>query len=165
MLSLLLTVVLSVVLSWASMAWVESGVSSPHYNHDLVRSELMTIKQDLALRALASKSGTIPPGCPSNKDPWGNSYPWTPSKSHDMAISDFQVYSPGEDGTSASQGNDPDDINSWDNHHHDFYTRGAERHRLRGYLLIVLMNSIPAFFAIHAIDFGWRKIRLRSSGP
>jgi len=31
------------------------------------------------------------------------------------------VFSTGADGQSESNGNDPDDINSWDNHHHAFY--------------------------------------------
>ena len=49
----------------------------------------------------------------------------------DATKSKFGVYSTGVDGRSESFGNDPDDINSWDNHHDAYY----QRRSLKGGLL------------------------------
>ena len=48
---------------------------------------------------------------PPRTDAWGNPYRIQPRETHDEKP---RVYSTGEDGLSNSNGNDPDDIRSWD---------------------------------------------------
>jgi general secretion pathway protein G len=46
------------------------------------------------------------------KDPWGNDYIYVIPGKHSRE--GFDLYSLGEDGESATGGNDPDDVNNWD---------------------------------------------------
>jgi hypothetical protein len=53
------------------------------------------------------------------KDPWGNDYVYVfPGKNSSEG---FDLYSLGEDGKSATGGNDPDDVNNWDPESGSYY--------------------------------------------
>jgi len=53
------------------------------------------------------------------KDPWGNDYVYViPGKNNKLS---FDLYSLGEDAQSATGGNDPDDVNSWDPESGSYY--------------------------------------------
>lgn len=53
------------------------------------------------------------------KDPWGNEYVYVfPGKNNKPG---FDLYSLGEDGESATGGNDPDDVNNWDPESGSYY--------------------------------------------
>ena len=56
-------------------------------------------------------------------DPWGNDYVYVfPGKN---SREGFDIYTLGEDGESATAGNDPDDINNWDPESgYSYYPRG-----------------------------------------
>jgi len=77
---------------------------------------------------------------------------------------DFRVYSMGQDGRSASGGNDPDDINSWDDHHSGFYQRANVRYCIRGLAIATLVFGLPVFLVVHLLHFGaravWRSRRM-----
>ena len=69
----------------------------------------------------------------SNCDPWGNPYQTVDRDTrgiYDMPSS-FHVYSFGADGKSDSNGNDPDDINSWNYDRRKFYGRMIANDLLR----------------------------------
>jgi hypothetical protein len=165
MLRLCVKLALSLSLAFGVIEWVESGITCSQSNHTAVRSELLSIKNMLEMQALISKSGTLPAGYLPGNDPWGRPYQWSAPESRKGSDSDLLVYSLGKDGTTASQGNDPDDINSKDDHHLGYYTQEARWNRLRGYFLTVVLLGTPAFFAIDAIEIGWKSIRRRSSRP
>jgi len=57
-------------------------------------------------------------------DPWGHSYKCRRNVvMPDGTVTDSGIYSLGEDGVSASNGDDPDDLNSWDDQCYSFYSR------------------------------------------
>ena len=56
-------------------------------------------------------------------------------------------YSTGHDGTSATDGNDPDDINSWDDHHYRFYNARINGFERRKYLWRTVWAT-PVVFGI-----------------
>jgi hypothetical protein len=102
-------------------------------------------------------AGTLNPNHPATKDfsyfdsrldPWGHPYRCvSPKASPDgQSTHDVGVYSMGQDGVSESNGNDPDDINSWDDHHRRFYLdQIATRKRTENVsVTIVLMPVIYA---------------------
>ena len=55
-------------------------------------------------------------------DPWGNAYPMS-NLSEDGVPGKIEMYSFGEDGVTRSEGNDTDDINTWDSRSASFYDR------------------------------------------
>lgn len=70
-----------------------------------------------------------------NVDPWGNPYQVIErSESTDGLKTTVHAYSFGQDGKSLTQGNDPDDINSWNDHWRGFYLAQIERDKRLVYL-------------------------------
>jgi hypothetical protein len=58
-------------------------------------------------------------------DPWGRPFHVVePVKAGD----EFHFYSSGQDGKSLSEGNDPDDLNTWDDHGESWYRKSIQRH-------------------------------------
>ena len=57
-------------------------------------------------------------------DPWGHEYQYIPPAPE--GIRDYGIYSFGKDGISISNGNDPDDINSWDTGHRRLRSRPSQ---------------------------------------
>ncbi len=66
-------------------------------------------------------------------DFWGNPYrcvlreSTVPDDPANSAVARLHFYSCGQDGISRSDGNDEDDINSWDDHSQPFYTAESRR--------------------------------------
>ncbi|MDM4019634.1 hypothetical protein, partial [Roseiconus lacunae] len=58
-------------------------------------------------------------------DPWGNSYKLVMRQDAECDNPEFSVhlYSKGEDGISRTDGDDPDDLNTWSNDYGQFYWR------------------------------------------
>ena len=64
-------------------------------------------------------------------DPWGNEYQICELQNVDQQLAGdcpFHVYTLGEDGITRTDGNDPDDINSWNLDSGRFYARRVARH-------------------------------------
>jgi len=99
----------------------------------------------------------VDPGVP--KDPWGHDYIYVfPGKNNKQG---FDLYSLGEDGKTATAGNDPDDINNWDPESgRSYYPRGdPTRNFMRRLLLLVLLIAS----GIYAVSILVRVLRRESS--
>lgn len=77
-------------------------------------------------------------------DPWGRSYHCVFNvKLHDGSVQPIGFYSAGEDGYSESNGNDPNDINSWDTKRGEFYLRrGKFRERKENCILGAMLTPV-----------------------
>lgn len=126
MLRFFVKLALSIGITLGGIAWVESGITCTIYNHDIVPCDLVGLRYELAVPALRSRSSATRHDFRPRIDPWGHSYRWFALDSPKDSTPDFQIYTLGEDGTSASKGNDPDDINSWDDHHDSYYMRKVQ---------------------------------------
>ncbi|MEC9091905.1 MAG: hypothetical protein VX438_04310 [Planctomycetota bacterium] len=93
-------------------------------------------------------------------DPWGNTYQVVDRipNSSDQPENSFPYYSYGIDGKSRTQGNDPDDINLWDNHHHDHYERQSKLRQKRQSFIGALVLT-PLIFVFLAFVQRWRAKR------
>jgi hypothetical protein len=76
---------------------------------EIGESRLTPDKIDSWLAGRASKDVADPFGADADSDPWGHPYRVVAAEGPDR----FGFYSTGRDGLSNSNGNDPDDINSW----------------------------------------------------
>ena len=108
-------------------------------------------------------------------DPWGNEYQFnegsglaglsgildSPRTEQSPLDIEPEVFSTGPDGRSKSRGNDVDDINSWDDHHHAYYLeRQVVIHRKRGFVgagLISPFIFVGILFAIRRVQQDARK--------
>jgi hypothetical protein len=84
------------------------------------------------------------------KDPWGNNYVYVfPGKNNKLH---FDLYSLGEDGLSATEGNDPDDVNSWDPHSGSRYPDPMQarlrRVSVRLLTTIILLRLLLEWFVV-----------------
>ena len=108
-------------------------------------------------------------------DQWGNKYQlvehdehdesWPPSPSRDETQvhefpSPYHVYSFGEDGKSDTNGNDPDDINSWNYDRNTFYGRQIANEMKRKYLWRTLWLTPIIYLALCVVVH-----RFKSSQP
>jgi hypothetical protein len=79
-------------------------------------------------------------------DPWGNPYVCLRQPEHDEdGLLPRQVYSNGRDGLSNSGGNDPDDLNSWDDGSPDFY-RNENGNKARQTWVLKSLLVLPLVF-------------------
>ena len=126
----------AIVASWP-LAFAVSQLLPVHGSRDVQRSEsaVADAAPDVEMVANAARmidnvecvnrttmitSGVWAYLDPKTHDSWGNPIQATAAG----------AYSLGVDGVSASKGNDRDDINSWDTHHRNFYSRLASRQQL-----------------------------------
>lgn len=87
------------------------------------------------------------------KDPWGNDYVYViPGKNNKL---DFDLYSLGEDGQSATGGNDPDDVNNWDPESHFYYRRERPVGTGAGRVALLLLAAL----VIRGLVLGYRNFR------
>ncbi len=84
-------------------------------------------------------------------DPWGNPFQVVERSSHN-GRRQFAVYSLGRDGMSQTNGNDPDDINSWSEDPVAYYQREAQAesqlYRLRCTIPLVCCLYAPMFYLL-----------------
>lgn len=87
-------------------------------------------------------------------DPWGNDYIYVfPGKN---SREGFDLYTLGEDGKSATAGNDPDDLNNWDPESgYLYYPRGDPMinlmRRVTSLVLLVAFGAYASAIAIRAL--------------
>ena len=83
-------------------------------------------------------------------DPWGNDYQIRGKllSSNELQDDFPYVYSLGPDGRSETLGNDNDDINSWDNHHVEYYGKRQETARRTNLAIWSILISPIIFVAI-----------------
>ena len=86
----------------------------------------------------------------TESDPWGN--PFRVVERRGNGNRRFAVYSSGRDGMSKTNGNDPDDINSWSDEPVVFYQREAQRdsqmYRFRCTVPWGCILYVPMFFLL-----------------
>ena len=73
-------------------------------------------------------------------------------------------YSAGHDGISATAGNDPDDINSWDDHHYPFYKAQINGFNRRKYLWRTVWATPVVFGILWCILTVATKLKTGSAG-
>jgi hypothetical protein len=98
---------------------------------------------------LAKEMGESP-----HKDPWENLYRCIRFvHSDDGEARTLGVYSMGRDGVSETDGNDTDDLNSWNSESHQWYIHDIKTQRLReGLTKAVLLTPIVYFVVV---GIGW----------
>jgi hypothetical protein len=91
-------------------------------------------------------------------DPWGNKYLFTalPEYQHGKDSKILHVYSCGLDGVSNSNGNDPDDINSWSHDRQPSYyalqyQKDVRRARFLQLLILSVVVTLISLFAMSKI--------------
>jgi hypothetical protein len=92
-------------------------------------------------------------------DPWGNPY----HCGRDMELVDGRVipigiYSLGEDGLSQTQGNDSDDINSWDENAGAYYRTKIRESNRKQYAIEGLLIAPFTYVALLAVGFALRRM-------
>jgi hypothetical protein len=99
--------------AYAAVVHLSRDIAAPNVSHNSVNAvdnwlQGKSLLLDQFGRPLAGRSET------GVHDPWGNPYKCV-SLPQDAANGRLRqgIYSPGPDATSATSGNDPDDINSW----------------------------------------------------
>ena len=89
----------------------------------------------LARSNLGSNPFATAIGLESDLDPWGRPYVFLERSSPSKEIWDgMHIYSLGEDGRTDSQGDDPDDINTWYDRSFDFYVHRENRNTFNRHL-------------------------------
>jgi hypothetical protein len=84
---------------------------------------------------------------PPRQDSWGNPYRTQARKSLDDKP---RVYSTGEDGHSNSDGNDPDDIRSWDDKRWRWYAQRQSTNETAFYMIASAAMTIVGFWLVTA---------------
>ncbi|MEX2141279.1 MAG: hypothetical protein WD894_18585 [Pirellulales bacterium] len=86
-------------------------------------------------------------------DPWGNPYRSLNLALDDSSLFAIGIYSTGEDGASLTQGNDPDDLNSWDEHTGSHYRAAISEENRKRYAVQGLFLTAFIYPAIVAFGF------------
>ncbi|MEM7455580.1 MAG: hypothetical protein AAF456_14600 [Planctomycetota bacterium] len=91
------------------------------------------------------------------EDPWGNEFQFRVIETGGIWNSNYHLhcYSPGADGVSESEGDDPDDLNSWDSSKVKYYERQVHRDwtwyaltiSICAFPLVLASGLVVAFFA------------------
>ena len=120
--------------------WIESAVRHCSLANEIVTDQTVNdwASQQLAPNHPAADRLMDPP----RPDAWGNPYRIQPRKTFDEKP---RVYSSGEDGLSNSNGNDSDDIRSWDEKRGAWYRR-RQFTRESSYCIIVSLLITTAGF-------------------
>jgi len=101
--------------------WVHSGAFSGCRQIQLIAVQLHDEIDESGIIAAKNELLSVVAQSP---DPWGNPYQVLNFDSSAQSSDDLiHVYSFGEDGATDSQGNDPDDINTWDSESGSVYRR------------------------------------------
>jgi len=156
------------VLAFALIVWFESGIEGfPNYCQ--AEGDINGIIPALSFKHLnaghPSPNDEYPDKRINSKDPWGNTYQHEMLEDPQNKSVQFRVYSMGEDGRSASRGNDPDDINSWDEHHREFYNRAHIREAIPELAIEMMILILPMFLVVHCLHIGVRAVwRWKRSG-
>jgi hypothetical protein len=161
-------IVVSAVIALGLGCWYERGIETlPKYT--VVQGDMSSITNSLQIKSLnAGFISAVDPELEKSitrSDPWGHPYRYTEVTNGASRLRDFRIHSMGEDGQSASGGNDPDDINSWDNHHLNYYNRNRLWQYLITFIVIQLMFGVPVFGLIHCLHLVARVVFCRAADP
>ena len=110
---------------------VETSLRYCSYENHIVSDE--TLNAWLAHRLPPNDHSICMLGDPPRMDSWGNPYR---IKAREISNSEAMVYSTGRDGHSESDGNDPDDIRSWDENRAKWYQASMYRRELGGCMVL-----------------------------
>jgi len=99
---------------------------------------------------------TVPQG---EFDCWRNTYKCRRNIiCSDGSVMPVGTYSLGEDGTSRSQGNDPDDISSWNPDRASFYLARLNRQILTQFATMALVLAFPIYGAIKLAELALMRL-------
>lgn len=166
-------VAVSAVIALGLVCWLGMQIES-HPRYTQAENDILIISDALAMKSL--NAGLPTPSdisadldrSISRPDPWGNPYQYAEDTNAASRYRNFRIHSMGKDGQSSSGGNDPDDINSWDSHHREFYDRIPLWRVLIVFILIQLFIGVPVFGAVHCLHLVVRALCRRaveSKGP
>ena len=98
-------------------------------------------------------------------DSWGRPIQYVMDESGKLIMEDWTLlaYSLGEDGKSESNGNDADDINTWDEHHRDHYWTPIRNQHLRKLLWRTVWATPIIFCLLLLATFGVTKALARDA--
>ena len=164
---LAIKIVLSAVIALGIVWWFERGISS-HPRYTQTGSDMMAIRLLLDMKSLNARcSSAVDPELDKSlariSDPWGHPYRYAEVTNAASATPDFRIYSMGKDGQSASGGNDPDDINSWDDHHVAYYGHVPLWRYGVIFIVIQLIFGVPVFLVIHFVHVVARNVFCRAA--
>lgn len=113
--------------------------------------------EEEGLRALVEKPATYPSDrnwkqviSEVPRDPWGMLYQYVASPELEGG---FGLYSFGKDGISRSQGNDPGDWNTWDEHG---IVPGPLKNPVKELPMMSWLASVALVWGVVAVFLGWR---------
>ena len=125
--------------------WVETSLRHCSYHQLTVTDETLTqwLAHDLPANHPASEFLDDPP----RMDAWGNPYRVQPRGSLMTAV---RVYSTGHDGESLADGNDPDDIRSWDPNRGAWYSKWQYRKELAFCMILAGIATAFIFWGLNS---------------
>ncbi len=125
--------------------WIEHFDQEPYISVDLINRWLAGDKVQVDSNDTDLLTGIIA-DTQADLDGWKR--PFRCVRNHvaaDGRLVPVGVYSFGEDGHSTTEGNDPDDLNSWRDVSADFYGDRANRRTLWAVILLSLLCSTPIY--------------------
>jgi hypothetical protein len=162
-------IVVSAVIALGLGCWYERGISS-HPIYTQAQNDMMLLRSLLDMKSLnagfpaaSAFNAELDESISRVSDPWGHAYRYTEVTTAASRIPDFRIYSMGKDGQSASGGNDPDDINSWDKHHVAYYEHVPFWRYGEIFIVIELIFGVPVFLAIHFVHVVGRSVFCRAA--
>jgi len=98
-------------------------------------------------------------------DSWGRPIQYVMNESGELIMEDWTLlaYSLGEDAKSESNGNDADDINTWDEHHRDHYWTPIRNQHMRKLLGRTVWATPIIFGFLLLVDLTARKALTRDA--
>jgi hypothetical protein len=160
-------IVVSAVIALGLAWWLERGIGS-HPKYTQVQNDIAALRNLLDMKSLEARcSSAVDPELEKSIsrviDPWGRPYRYTEVTTAAARTPDFRIYSMGKDGQSASGGDDPDDINSWDKHHVAYYEHVPFWRYPVIFIVIQLVIGVPVFLVIHFVHVMARSVFCRSA--
>ena len=145
--------------------WAQMRVT---YYHTLaiddIRSlhlDIMSTSEELPISLDVLRESDRWPTITKSADAWGRQIQIIESerKSKDGYDCGVHVFSFGSDGVSATFGNDPDDINTWDDHHHAFYNNQIRNEEMMARLRQSIWLAPLLYLILLAAMWGIRRVK------
>ena len=112
------------------------------------QTEVDVVQRWLAGKTLGSDPRVFQMAPPPESDPWGNPLQAVERSDVSGKMRVFAVFSFGRDGTSATNGDDPDDINSWSDDPVAYYRRETQKYRLLCVIPWAIILCVPTWFLL-----------------
>lgn len=91
---------------------------------------------------------------PAGTDTWGNHYRLALHDSDSSEMDQVRIYSLGEDGKTATDGNDPDDINSWTDSNTQFYDQRQAYRLIWATLALGVLCGVVVWLILFRVLYG-----------